>query len=479
MERILSTAQMKRADRYTIDSLGVPEDVLIERAGKAVAAEIKKKFAGGRVLVCVGNGNNGADGRVVAEVLSKTHGFSVAVLNVSCGVYRLLDKKFDIIVDCIFGTGLNREVGGKYKEVIEKINSSGAFIVSCDIPSGLNGDSGVAMGVCVKADMTVAIQEYKTGHFFNDGPDFTGKIKSVDIGISLWEDSYCYRLEKSEAKAFFEQRKHKVNKGDFGKVAVVGGSKKYFGSVLLSANSLAALKTGAGYSYLFVPNSLFGVYAGVNPECIIDTLSDCNGEIVFDEDKLKTLLEFKSVAIGMGLGTSEETYKTISFLIKNYSGRLIIDADGLNSLSKYGIDVLKDKKCEIVLTPHIGEFVRLSGKTKEYINENYVDSAKEFAKEYGVILLLKSACSIITDGNTVVINTTGNSGLAKAGSGDVLSGFLAGMALRKEDLLSITAVSAYVFGKAGECAVKEQNEYTVTATDVIKCFSKAINGLFE
>lgn len=479
MERILSTAQMKRADKYTIENLGVPEDILVERAGKAVAAEIKKKFAGGRVLVCVGNGNNGADGRVVAEILSKTHGFSVAVLNVSCGVYRLLDKKFDIIVDCIFGTGLNREVGGKYKEVIEKINSSGAYIVACDIPSGLNGDTGIPMGISVKADMTVAIQEYKTGHFFNDGPDFTGTIKAVDIGISLWEDNYYYRLESGEAKRFFEQRKHKVNKGDFGKVAVVGGSKKYFGSALLSANSLAALKTGAGYSFLYVPDSLFSVYAGLNPECIINTFSDCEGEIVFDEEKFKSLLSFKSVAIGMGLGVSEETYKAVSYLIKNFEGRLVVDADGLNSLSKYGVNVLKEKKCEIVLTPHIGEFVRLSGKTKEQIYANYVETAKDFAKEYGVILLLKSACSIITDGNSVIINTTGNSGLAKAGSGDVLSGFLAGMALRKEDLLSITAVSAYVFGEAGEYAVKEQNEYTVTATDVIKALPKAINELFE
>ena len=189
------------------------------------------------------------------------------------------------------------------------------------------------------------------------------------------------------------------------------------------------------------------------------------------------MLEFKSLAIGMGLGVSEETYKTVCYFIRNFKGRLIIDADGLNSLAKYGVDVLKEKNCEIILTPHVGEFSRLIDKTVSEILYDFIDTAKEFAKNYGVILLLKSACSVITDGEKSILNTTGNSGLAKAGSGDVLSGFLAGMLLRDGETIELTAVSAYVFGKAGEIASKEQNEYTVTASDVIRALPKAINSL--
>ncbi len=477
MQRILTTQEMRNADNYTITKLGTPEDVLVERAGRAVASVILNKFKGGRVLVCVGKGNNGADGRVVADVLSRTHGFNVAVLNVSCGGYRLLDNKFDIIVDCIFGTGLSREVTGKYKDVIDKINKSGAFIVSCDIPSGISGDTGLVQGIAVKSNLTVTIQECKLGHFINDGPDYTGDLVVKDIGISLWEDDYVYRLEDNDVSKYFKPRNRKVNKGSFGKVAVFGGSKKYFGSASLSASSLLALKSGAGYSYLYVPESLYNVYAGVNPECIIGTFNDNDGEIRFCEDDLKPLLEFKSLAIGMGLGVSEETYKTVCYFIKNFKGRLVIDADGLNSLAKYGVDVLKEKNCEIVLTPHVGEFSRLVGKTVSEILYDFIDIAKEFAKNYGVILLLKSACSVITDGEKAILNTTGNSGLAKAGSGDVLSGFLAGMLLRDGETIELTAVSSYVFGKAGEIASKEQNEYTVTASDVIRALPKAINSL--
>ena len=174
MERILSVAEMRAADEYTINTTGVSEEILIERAGGAVADEIIKRFKGGRVLVCTGKGNNGKDGKVIAALLSKQHGFSVSTFSAEVGFFKIFEKKFDIIVDCLFGTGLNREITGRYKTAVQKINESGAFIVSCDIPSGINGDSGKIMGVAVKANLTIAIQEYKTGHFLNEGIDYSG-----------------------------------------------------------------------------------------------------------------------------------------------------------------------------------------------------------------------------------------------------------------------------------------------------------------
>ena len=257
MERILTAEQIKRADDFTIKELGVDQKTLIERAGTAVFDEIVKRFKGGRVLVCVGKGNNGEDGKVVAQKLSKIHGFYVSVLNFSLGALKFFEKKYDIIIDCLFGTGLNREVTGVYKTVIDMINNSKSYVVSCDIPSGLSADTGKPLGVAVKANLTVAIQEFKLGHFINDGPDYCGMVVAKDIGISVWEDDYVFRLNSVDVVKFFEPRKRNVNKGNFGKVLIMGGSKDFTGSALLSFNALSALKTGKGYSYLCIPESLF------------------------------------------------------------------------------------------------------------------------------------------------------------------------------------------------------------------------------
>lgn len=477
MQRILTNAQMREADLYTIEKLGVCPEELVERAGKAVADEINRRFIGGRVLVCIGKGNNGADGEVVAKVLSKIHGFTVNTVNVQNGIFKVFDNHFDIIVDCIFGTGLNREVDGKYKTAIELINQSGAFVVSCDIPSGLNGDSGMPMGTCVKANLTVAIQEFKLGHFINDGRDFCGEVVARDIGISIWGEDYITRITNQTAKKFFSKRPSNVNKGNFGRVAIVGGSKNFPGSVLLSLNGLSALKMGVGYSNLAVPKSLSSIYSCINPELTITCIKDNDGNITFDKDTLDKLTAYNAIAFGMGAGVSEQVYKSLCYLLANFEGNLLIDADGLNCLAKFGLNVLKTAKCRVVLTPHVGEFARLLNIDKHQILNDYVQYAKNFAKEYGVVLILKSNSTIITDGERVVLNTTGCSGMAKGGSGDVLSGLCAGLLARSNEFFDACCVAPYVFGLAGEKAQKDQNEYTMTATDIINALPKVINGL--
>lgn len=477
MERILSVEQMRAADEYTIKGLGLSREILTERAAAAVADEIRKRLYGGRVLVCCGKGNNGEDGKIIARILSSLHGFTVATLNVYNGIFKLLDKKFDIVVDCIFGTGLNREVEGKYREAIEKINGSGAFVVSCDIASGLNGNTGRIMGAAVKADLTVAIQEYKLGHFLNDGPDYSGEVVARDIGISIWGDDYAKRLNDEDVAKLFKKRARNVNKGNFGKVTVLGGSKSYIGSEILAYNAIAALKTGTGYANLAVPDCIYNAIAGRQPECTMTVFPSDGEGFSFDEEKTDKLFSSRAIAAGIGMGVSQENYKIITRLIKNYTGRLVIDADGLNTLAKYGKDVLKEKSCEVILTPHVGEFARLIGVDKEEVLKDPVSRAKEFAGEYGVVLVLKSAVTIITDGKEIYINTTGNSGLAKGGSGDVLTGLTAGICATAEgeEPLYIAAAASYLFGTAGDIAAKEGNEYSMVASDVIACIPKAIN----
>lgn len=477
MQRILTAEQMRLADKFTIEQLGVSQLELVERAGKAVYDEIVKRFKGGRVLVCVGKGNNGEDGRVLARLLAQKHGFSVNVFSVSQALFGLFDKKYDIIIDCIFGTGLNRVVEGKYLKAIQLINKANAYVISCDIPSGINGTTGQIMGECVKANLTIAIQELKLGHFLGDAIDYCGEIVAKDIGISVWEEDCVFRLNTESIKKYFPKRDRNVHKGCFGKSVVIGGSKDFSGSVLLSMNALSALKMGVGYSTIVVPECLFNACIGLNPECILNSAPETNGKLAFDFEFYSKYLKVSSIVIGMGLGVSEHGYRIIEYFIKNYTGNLIIDADGLNCLSKFGVDILKQKKCNVVLTPHVLEFSRLSGIEKQEILANPIESAKDFAKEYNVIVLLKNSVSVITDGERTFLNTTGCSGMAKAGSGDVLSGVLAGVLANANDLVEGTAVGAYLFGLAGEKACKVHNDYTMTASDIISCFASVINSL--
>lgn len=477
MERILTVKQMTDMDKFTIEKLGISSEVLIERAGVAIADEIIKRFPGGRVLVCVGKGNNGEDGKIVAKILSKRHGFTVATLNVFNGIFKIFEKKFDIIVDCIFGTGLNKEVDGKFKQAIELINNSGAYVVSCDIPSGLNGDTGLAMGIAVKANLTIAIQEYKIGHFLNDGPDYTGQVIAKDIGISIWGDNYVTRITKEEVAKFFEKRKRNVNKGNFGKSCIFGGSKNFPGSVLLSLNGLSSLRIGAGYSNLAIPNSFYSMYACIVPECTILPINDNGENLIFDKHNLDNLLKYDSIAFGMGVGVNKDNYEIISYLLKHYKGALVIDADGLNTLSKYGTEVLKDKKCKVILTPHIKEFSRLINKEVGEVLTDLINQAKAFAKEFDVVLAVKSATSIITNGEVVYLNTVGSSGMAKGGSGDVLSGIITGLCAKKRDIFDSTVCALYIFGRAGEITQKKLNEYFMNPSDVINSICDVINEL--
>lgn len=477
MIRVLTANQMRESDNFTIEKLGIPSEVLIERAGESLFSEITARFKGGRVLIVVGKGNNGNDGRYLSKILPKVHGFAVTVLDINHPDLSVFDKKFDIIVDCLFGIGLKRNVDGIYKEIIDKINESGHFVISCDVPSGLNADNGLVMGSAVKADMTICIQELKTGLVFNDGVDYSGKVVVKDVGISVWEDEFCELITDTDVSPFFAKRKRNVNKGTFGKAAIIGGSKNFVGSSLLSINALTSLKMGVGYSYLCIPESLFDVYAGKNPECIVKTIKDKDGLILFDQEFLDSILGFDSIAIGMGLGVSEEVYKTIKYLFQNYNGRLLIDADGINSISKYGKDVLKNKKCEVVLTPHIGEFARLVNVDKNIVLVNPIELAKNFSNEYDLTVCLKSCTTVVCNKNQVRISATGNNSLAKGGSGDVLSGIICGLLSRDNLILDCVSAGCYIFGLSADVAVKEQNEYTVTATDVVNYLPKSINSI--
>lgn len=472
MERVLSNAEMRQADEYTIKKLNISSEILMNRAGSAIAETVEKYARGKSVVVVCGTGNNGGDGYVCARKLFED-GYDVKVFaaegnfSEDCLRERAAYKgeycNFicgDIIVDCLFGTGLSRPAEGVFANIINKINSLKAFVISADIPSGVNGDNGLVTGGGVRADVTVAIGEYKYGHFLNDGADYCGELVKADIGITCPEENYVKMFGDGDMKEFFPARKRNTHKGSYGTVQLIVGSDRYTGAAALAAE--AALKSGCGYVKVCTSDKVKLSLAAKLPQVIFSDKPDFSAQ---------------SVAIGCGTGVSEEVYNTIKSLLKAYRGTLIIDADGINSLAKYGRDILLNKSCNVVLTPHIKEFSRISGLEVPVILQNPVDAAREFAANYGVTVLLKSGVSVISGGRGTAILHRGNSALAKGGSGDMLTGFAAGTAARGVEGYFAAAVSSYVMGVCAEICSAEKTEYCVTSKDIIKNLHCAVRRL--
>ena len=495
MEYVLTSKQAKDSDNYTI-SLGTLSLALMERAGKEVAKIIQKRISKNKsILIVVGKGGNGGDGYVIGRFLLE-NGYNISILDINCShsndcltnknkfkgkIYNKIssDFEFDVIVDAIFGYGLKSIPKDEYLNLIDWINTqTQSFIISIDINSGIDSNTGKVLGTAVFSDLTIAINDYKFGHFLNEGIDFYNEL--IKVNIELKNENYlgfARILEKKEIKNLFPKRKKHTNKGDYGKVMLIGGSKTLNGAILLSANALSPLLLGCGYSCIGIPRSLHPLYALKNLENIYYFFDDNDGNIVFNEEQIKKILNYDVISIGMGIGVSEEVYKIISYLLKNYSNKLLIDADGLNSLAKYGVDILINHKCEVILTPHLKEFSRLINLSIEEINEKYVDFAMFFAKKYNINLVLKSNVTLITNGNETYLNVNGTPALAKGGSGDVLSGIISGVLTKENDTLFECAAGCYILGRCSELACEKINENSILASDLPKFISDTLNEI--
>ena len=472
MLKLYTSAQMRAADDYTIKTLEVPSEELMQRAGLGIAEEVAAVAeAEDKILVVCGTGNNGGDGYVCAGELLR-RGFNVEVYALSGRLSADCERekgKFsgtyaqtivgDIIVDCIFGTGLCREVVGEAASVIKAINASGAYVISADIPSGLSGDNGKAMGVAVKADKTVAIGALKTGFALADGFDCCGAVTVKDIGICLDKSSFAEVYEDEDIAKLFPARPRNSHKGTFGTATLMSGSPQYIGAAVLSV--AAALRSGCGYVKVVCAEVVKNAIVPNFPQTVFTTKCD---------------LTSRAIAIGMGCGASRALYDGIAHLMREYEGTLIIDADGINSIAQYGVDALKDKKCTVILTPHAKEFSRISGRDIDEILSSPIAIAQEFAKKYGVIVLLKGAGTVITDGRRTVINARGCSALSKAGSGDMLAGFMCGSIARGLSPMEGAACAAYTLGAAAELAAGEFTEYCAVAGDVLAKIPQAVKN---
>ena len=490
---VLSVENMRESDAATI-ATKIPSKELMMRAAKGIFDSVKWK---GPVAIICGSGNNAGDGYALATLMNDA-GIDCSIILLGekfseDGRYyfeRCLELGADIkrwnkdidlsvyrtVVDCILGTGFKGKVREDIRSVIEKINESGAYIVSADINSGLNGDSGIA-DECVRSDLTISIGSYKAGHFLNMAKDVIKEKVNCDIGIKPVKNPYKL-VERADINGWIPERKNFSNKGTYGYTALIGGSKRYSGAIRLAYLAAVAMRSGAGVVKAALPDFLYHDVASHILESTIFPLSDDGTGICFVEEEIRQLISnVKTVAFGMGIGVSKETKRLLLYLLKNYKGKLIIDADGLTLLSDVDKNIIREAECEIVLTPHIKEFSRLTDMSIESILEDPIRYALEYAKDTKTTVLLKGPSTVVTNGNEVYITDKGCPGMATAGSGDVLSGILAAVCAYIPNIARAAAAGAYINGLAGEISQEKFGSISMTASDTAANIAGAINSI--
>lgn len=496
MEYILSSKEMKNCDEKTTSQYGIPAIILMERAALETAKIIVDEY-GTDIFVGVvaGNGNNGGDGIAVARIL-KEYGIHSEILvsgnqdhfselmkqqieiaqKVGIPIRYLFDTLcYDVIIDAMYGIGLSRDIEGEDRKIIQAINEADAKIISIDIPSGVNATSAKIMGCCVKADITVTYGFKKYGHILSPGTSMCGKVICVPIGIP---DDLVFE-QKNKAIIFNEndltlpKRNPFGNKGTFGKVLLISGSKNMGGACQLSA--MSAFRIGAGMVKVFTSASNKDSILRKIPEIMVSTYNDVQDCITENEkEELNQNIQWASVvAIGPGLSTSPKAVSILNYFLKINNKPVVIDADALNIISQdqnlLAIFEKEDLGFDVIMTPHLGEFSRLIKHPIVDIKNNFIQFARSFTHKYHVTLVLKDARTVVTRRNcTPYINISGNSGMATAGSGDVLTGIIAGLLAQGMDTHQAAVMGTFAHGLAGDIAKSNTSAYYIMSQDIIQ-----------
>lgn len=500
MRRLVTGKQMKEIDDYAIGTVGIPSMVLMERAALCVAdeleagyAKIRKAPAGKtRVLVFCGTGNNGADGAAIARILF-LRGFDVTVVTVGdrsrwteemerqtaideklgIAVERfgeLIPGRFEVAVDALFGVGLSRELEGEFREAVELLSSlKPDFTVAVDIPSGISSGTGGILGAAVKADLTVTFGYEKVGTAIGAGKDLSGRVAVRDIGFPDY-DGYGgvrYFTYDSEDLARIPGRKRDSHKGTYGKVLVAAGSKGMCGAAYLSA--LAAYRTGAGLVKILTVNDNAAVLQTLLPEAIISSFPE--GMEAEEPEAFRDFVEQECawagvIVLGPGLGKSRTAVKLTEYVLLSAYVPIILDADGLNIVAEYP-HLAEFFTENVIVTPHLGEMARLTGADPGELKENLAVAAVGYSEDKGVTCVLKDSISVVAakDG-PVYINSSGCSAMAKAGSGDVLTGVIAGLialGLAEDEAASL---GVWIHGLAGNHAAGSAGEHSILAREI-------------
>ncbi|BBM52444.1 carbohydrate kinase [Leptotrichia trevisanii] len=494
----------RKIDSFAINELKIPGIVLMENAAISFVKHIDENED--NFLIICGKGNNGGDGYAIArQLFSKRKNvkiFCISNENMSndCSINYEICKNMgieifyeieelnklllecEVVIEGIFGTGLNSEIKGIYREIIEKINavSNNKKIYSIDIPSGINGDTGEIMGISIKANVTISFVTYKKGFLNSKIKNYLGKVIIENIGLNENNINHLineYYLTPKMIKSFHIERNEDSHKGDFGKVLIFAGSSGFYGAGNIVAKS--CVRSGAGLTTVITDKNNFSLNVFV-PEAMSFPINFNNINENFE--KLQNeILNSDVIAIGPGIGKNQQALEIFEKLInieKNNKGnmiKLVLDADALNLLAE-NRELFGNIKNRAILTPHLVEFSRLTGFLPDEINKNKLEVTKNFAKKYELTLLLKGKNTIITNGEILFVNSTGNSHMANGGMGDCLTGIICSLAGQKYDLIQSASIGAYLHGKIADELVKSQ--YIVNATDIIDNISKYINKIF-
>lgn len=496
MKYVLKSEEMQRYDRDTINRLGIPSMVLMERAALSVAEELSEKIGETRkrILVVAGTGNNGGDGLAVGRLLalmgntvtfylagnpdkmtSETASQLQILKNSGFSIQRKLeDVEYDMIVDALLGIGLSRAVQGDYANIVERMNCygrQGAYVCAVDIPSGICADTGRVMGCAVRADLTVTFAFAKRGHLLYPGREYSGKLVVKDIGItevSFQENppaAFCY--EKEDISKLMPYRVPSGNKGTFGKVLLIAGSMDMCGACILCGNSI--LRSGAGMVKIITPSCNRQILQQSFPEAMLYTYEETP-----DETKVRQSLAWCDVVVaGPGMGTGKEACQVMKWILKEQSLPVVIDADGLNLIAAY--KELADLAAlrmpgKTILTPHPGELGRLLGTDRKAYESDREKLVFTLARKVHCIVAAKDAVTMVVkfDRKEIYLNTSGNDSMATAGSGDVLAGVIGGLLAQGMDEFDAACLAVYLHGLAGECAGNKNGHCGVLATDIIK-----------
>lgn len=487
MKYILNSREMKLCDENTMRRRGMLSAVLMERAALATMQEIVKRYPNPatKVLVVCGSGNNGGDGVAVARLLY-LKGYNVTIyfagnrekateetkrqmfIAEQYGV-KISDEYpkdiVDVIVDALFGIGLSREVTGKYAEILQKMTEQDGYKVAVDIASGISADTGAVMGTAFAADLTVTFGFIKAGQLLYPGAEYTGELKVADIGIdeqSLYEIKPDLKMLEISDLNRLPRRVNRSNKGSYGKLLILAGSKQMAGAAVFAAK--AAYRMGCGLVRVATVEENRMILQEQVPEAVLAVYNNGTDVVEFVETQLHWA---DAVVAGPGIGQSDLSERMLYELLKRIQVPCLCDADALNLLSKHP-DWWKLVQSPLVITPHLGEMARLTGQPITEIRDRLVQTAQEFAMEHQITVVLKDARTITAQpAGQSYINVSGNHGMATAGAGDVLSGVVGALLAQKLDMHLAVGLGVFIHGLAGDAAAERVGHCAMMASDIV------------
>ena len=514
--RILNSVQMREADRRTIEEIGIPSIVLMENAGRKVVAAMESAFSEldkYRIAIVCGHGNNGGDGFVVARTLlqrgldinvlllghtADVDGDARANLDVLARLgqeiieisdleawdrYRPEVASVDVIVDAILGTGLNKPLGGLVAAVVSGINDIGLPVVSLDLPTGLSADRAELTGGCIRAKLTVTFDSPKVPLVLAPATSYVGDLVVADIGIpneliKTLDGPWLELITREYLRPLIPDRQAGAHKGDFGRVVVVAGSIGKTGAARLAG--LGALRSGAGLVTIATPATCVPTVATV-PDYMTHPLTETSiGTVDLSAADDVLALNCDVLAVGPGLGLGSGPQEFVRTLVKQATSSLVLDADALNAYAEAPSSLDGRLHSNFIITPHPGEMARLIGTTTDEVQRTRVDTARTFATEHQLHVVLKGAQTVIaTPEGKVFVNSTGNPGMATGGTGDVLTGVIAAWLGQLRDAEAACIVGVYLHGLAGDLAAQVLGEPALTATDVVDRLGAAVNEILQ